>query len=459
VHVRALDPSATQPRSLRQRFVGTAEWAVAGDAIAQALHFVSNLILTRLLAPDIFGVMSVTYMVFYGMAMLSDLGLSAIVSRSPRGDEPRFLNVVWVLQNVQGALIAVVTLVLSGLLALEPVRGLFLPNSVYADRRLPMLIAAMSICGIVSGLQSTRVHWARRNLSIGPLTRMELGCQVATTVFIVMWAWIAPSAWALVAGWIFAQVIRTAASHLVLPGPPNRFEWERAAFQEIMAFGRWALMSSPLSFLLTSGDRLLLGALLGAQEMGLYSIAVLLVVALQNAVLKVLGTAAVPAMREVLRERPAELRQKIYRMQLPLAAACLVPAGALFMLGDNVVRILYDSRYSGAGWMLSALSLTLAVTHLNLIDQCLIALGRMKRLAALNGIRAVTLYALVGSGYAFFGSRGAILAIPAAAIVNAALALAVQKRLGLLDGRRELAALPLFAVGVTAGWLLRLALP
>jgi hypothetical protein len=193
--------------------------------------------------------------------------------------------------------------------------------------------------------------------------------------------------------------------------------------------------------------------------MGLYSIAVLLVVALQNAVLKVLGIAAVPAMREVLRKRPVELKEKVYRMHLPLAAACLVPAGALFVLADDIIRILYDARYSGAGWMLSALSLTLAVTHLNLVDQCLIALGRMKRLAVLNGIRAVTLFSLVGSGYAFFGWRGAILAIPAAAIVNATLALAVQKRLGLLDARRELSALPLFGVGVLAGWLLRLVLP
>ena len=40
--------------------------------------------------------MSIGYMVFTGLAMLSDIGLSSIVSRSQRGDEAKFLNVVWV---------------------------------------------------------------------------------------------------------------------------------------------------------------------------------------------------------------------------------------------------------------------------------------------------------------------------------------------------------------------------
>ena len=77
--------------------------------------------------------------------------------------------------------------------------------------------------------------------------------------------------------WLFGVGVRTALGHWKLPGPRNRVEWERKAFDEILEFGRWALVSSPVSFLLTSGDRLLMGALFTATDMGLYSIALLLV--------------------------------------------------------------------------------------------------------------------------------------------------------------------------------------
>ena len=448
--------SAQAKRSLKQRFVGSAGWALAGHFMAQVLRFGSNLILTRLLAPEMFGVMSVAYTVFTGIAMISDVGLGAIASQSRRGDEPRFLNVLWVVQVVRGVLMTLIGLVLAWALSLDAVHAWLPAQSVYADSRVPLLIAAMSLCGILDGFQSTRIFWARRNLSISSLTKMELACQVATTTFILVWAWVSPSIWALAVGWLFGEALRGVLSHIVLPGPANRFEWERAAFLEIMHFGKWVLISSPLSFLLTSGDRLLLGAFLGAQAMGLYSIAVLLVVALQSAILKVVGVAVQPALSEVVRDKPHELKKTVYRIRGPLGMACLIPAGALFVLGDTVIGLLYDKRYAGAGWMLSAVALTLAVTQLNVFDQCLIALGRMKRLSALNAVRLVALYAFVPLGYALFGARGAVAAIPAAALVNAGILLALQHHMGLLDVRRELAALPLFGVGMLAGWLIRL---
>lgn len=442
-------------RSLRQRFIGTAGWALAGHFMTQVLRFGSNLILTRLLAPEMFGVMSVAYMVFTGIAMLSDIGLGAIATQSRRGNEPRFLNVLWVVQVGRGVLMTLAALALGGLLSLDVVHALLPAASVYADPRVPLLIAAMSLIGIMDGFQSTRIYWARRNLSIRTLTKMELVCQVATTAFILTWAAITPTIWALAFGWIFGEALRTVLSHLVLPGPANRFEWDRAAFSEVIHFGKWVLISSPLSFLLTSGDRLLLGAFLGAGDMGLYSIAMLLVTALQTAILKVLGVAVQPALSEVVRDKPDELKKTIYRIRGPLGMACLIPAGALFMLGDTVISLLYDKRYAGAGWMLSAVALTLAVTQLNVFDQCLIALGRMKRLTALNAVRLVALYVLVPLGYALFGTKGALAAVPAAALVNAAILLGLQHHMGLLDIRRELAALPLFGIGVLAGWALR----
>ena len=133
-------------------------------------------------------------------------------------------------------------------------------------------------------------------------------------------------------------------------------------------------------------------------------------------------------------------------------------AGALLVLGDDFIAWFYDRRYAGAGWMLSALAVTLAVTSLNTFDQCLIAMRRMKRLSVLNAVRLVLLYSFVPIGHALFGARGAIAAIAAAALSNALVLLVVQRRMGLLDARRELTTLPLFAAGMLAGWIVERAL-
>ena len=445
--------------TLRQRLLGAARWTLLGHFAAQLLRLGSNLILTRLLAPDLFGVMSVGYTVFTGLAMISDFGLSAVVARSRRGDEPTFLNVVWVAQIGRGVLMTFGALGLSAALGLGAARALFPSHSVYVDPRLPGLLAVVSFYGIVSGLESTKSLWARRNLSLAALTKIELISQLGTTAFILIWAWNDPSIWALGVGWVFGVALRTVLTHWKLPGPRNRFEWDRTAFAEIIDFGKWALVSSPISFLLSSGDRLILGALLGANDMGFYAIALLLITALQSVVLKITGQSVQPALSEVVRDRPRELQRTLYRIRLPLDIACAVPAGALFVLGEWVVKLLYDNRYQPAGWMLSVLALTLAVTQFNVFDQCLIALGRIKLLSALNFVRLFALYALIPLFYFTWGVKGAVLAVPCSALVNTVILLCVQSRLGLLSIKQELRILPLFAAGVFAGWLCRMGLP
>ena len=451
----ALPTSPAVREGLKQRLFRAARWTLAGYASTQVLRLASNLILARLLAPEMFGVMAVGHVVIMGLRMFSDVGLGAGTIQSRRGDDPIYLNVVWIVQIARGAIITVCGLAFAGALTLAASAGWLPVHSVYADPLVPKLVALLSLSGLISGFDSTKVWWARRHLAFATLTKMELGCQIATTVFILVWARMAPSVWALAFGWLFSASLMMAATHLMLPGPINRWQWDRPAFREVFEFGKWTFVSSALSFLLTSGDRLLLGGFLTSTAMGLYSIAFELVNALQAAVVRLVGYTVLPALSEVARERPEQLRQTLYRVRLPLDIACVVTAGMIAVLGPTIVGILYDKRYSESGWMLSLLGTTLLATRLDVFDQCLLAVGRPKLLSLLNGARLIALYLLVPAGYWLFGIQGAVGAIAGCALVNTVTVLSVQGRLHLLDMRRELFAIPLYAIGLAAGGLAR----
>ena len=103
--------------------------------------------------------------------------------------------------------------------------------------------------------------------------------------------------------------------------------------------------------------------------------------------------------------------------------------------------------------MLSVLALTLVATRLNVFDQCLLAMGRIRLLTALNVVRLIALFVLIPLGHAVAGVPGAVVAVVASALFNGGCLLVVQHRFGLLDVRRELLALPLFGVGLAIGWL------
>ncbi len=444
-------PSLTNS-GLKQRLLRAAGWTLAGHGLSQVIRLASNLVLTRLLAPELYGVMAIGYVVITGLAMFSDIGLSSGAIRSKRGDDPKFLNVGWVVQIARGAIITLGALAVACMLHLAAGAGMFPLHSVYADPQVPVLLAVISVYGLFAGFESTKVWWARRHLSLGAITKIELGSQIATTIFQLCWAAVSPSLWTLAGGWLFGATLKAALTHAALPGPANRFEWDSRIFREIFDFGKWVFLSSSFSFLLTSGDKLLLGGLLDAATMGFYSIAFLLIGALQMAVLRVVGFAVLPALSETFRERPERLRQVIYSIRRPLDAVCLISAGATVMLGDTIVRLLYDQRYAPAGWMLSALAFTLVATRLDVFDQCLIAMGRVRLLSTLNGARLVTLYGMIPAGYLLFGAKGAVCAVAASALVNSVAVLVLQARLRLLNVRHELLAVPLFLIGLMAGW-------
>ena len=454
------DPGpALNQRSLKQRFLGATKWTLIGHVLSQLLRFGSSLILTRLLSPDLYGVMAVGYMVITGLTMMSDVGLASGVIQSKHGDDPTYLNVTWLVGIVRGVVIMLATLALGGALALGLGKSWLPVNSVFTDPRIPALLAVVSIYALVAGFESTRTLFARRQLKLEHLTKIDLACQLTSTVCILAWAWVSPSLWALTFGWIAGAVMKTVLTHAALPGPPNRIEWDRNAFKEIFNFGKWIFLSSTLTYFLQVGDRLLLGAYVDAETMGQYSIAILLMGALQTAVLKISSHAAMPALSEVARERPEEMKSTLYQMRLPMDLVCLLTAGALVYLGNPIVHSLYDARYAPAGWMLSLLGVSLVAARLDIFERCLVAMGRVKWLSAMNVARLIALYGLVPLGFCVGGTRGAIAGIAASFLANTIFILALQARLKLLDVRRELMAFPMLGAGLAVGWLVRQLLP
>ena len=437
---------------LKQRFLRAAGWTLVGHGLSLVLRLGSSLVLTRLLAPELYGVMAVGYVIMTGLHMFSDIGLNAGAIRSSRGDDPTFLNVGWVVQIARGMIVSLAGLAMAAALKLAGDSSWLPANSVYADSDIPLLVAVVSLSGVISGFESTKVWSAKRRLAFATLTKLDVSCQFASTLFILGWALVSPTIWALAGGAIFTALLKTVLTHWLLPGPSNRFEWDAPAFFEIIHFGKWVILSSAFTFLMANGDRLLLGGMLDSKSMGFYTTALVLIGAVHGAVANVVGSAVLPALSEMIRVKPADLQKTIYRIRWPLDLVCLLTAGALVMLGKPIIKLLYDPRYEPTGWMLSVLAMTLITTRLNVFDECLIAVGRIKLLSLLNAIRLVTLYCIVPAGYWLDGVDGAIMAVAVATLVNALAVLIMQRRVGLLDTTRELLALPIFAGGLLVGW-------
>lgn len=437
--------------SLKKRVLRAGGWSIAGYATSQAIRLGSTLIMTRLLAPEMFGVMTIATMVAVILNLLSDIGLRQNIVQSRRGDEREFLDTAWTLQIARGVLLWAIALLLCFLLHHANLAGSFPPKSVYSAPELPYVIAVSSFSAVILGFESTKTATAYRRFEQKRIVQIELIGQILALIAMIAIGVATRSIWALVAGGLVATLSTTVLSHAWMRGPANRLRIDTGALRELAGFGKWVIVSSAVSVLASQGDRLLLGALMDAELLGIFAIAALIARAFENALQKLYMTVALPALSEVARSDPGRLGAVYYKLCFPSDLLLLFLTGFLFASGQLIIALLYDPRYSAAGGMLQILALSLFAVRYGVAQQIYLALGKPRYLAIVNVVRVVSLYTLVPGLFITFGPMGAIWGIALHSLSIVPFVYAFNVRLGLIDLRRELGVLLVLPLGYLAG--------
>lgn len=307
-------------------------------AVTQALRLASNLILTRLLFPEAFGIMALVSVALVGLAMFSDLGLGPAISQSPRGDEPDFLNTAWTLNVMRGGLLWLMTCALAWPMAL-----------LYQAPSLTALLPAAGLTLLIAGFNPTRIDTANRHLMLGRLTLLDLAAQVIGILSMIALAIALRSVWALVLGAILGSVAKLLLTWAFLPGRANRFRLEPEAARSLIHFGKWIFLSTACGFLLSQGDKAIFGAWLSLEQLGIYNIGwflasfpVLLAGAVTSRIL-------IPLYRDHPPAASAANAGRMRRLRFLVSGGTIGLLAVLGLVGMPLVGLLYDPRYAGAG--------------------------------------------------------------------------------------------------------------
>jgi O-antigen/teichoic acid export membrane protein len=395
--------------SLKGRAMKGGAVALGGFGAAQALRLASNLIMTRLLAPDAFGLMAVVLAIEILIGMLSDLGLDASIVRSKKGDDPAFLATARTMQLARSLFIALIMLAVAAALTPLASADIFPAASVYADPRLPWFMALMALSVAVTGFSAMRVALHNRTLNLVPVVRLELGSQLVAIAATVGGALAGFGAYALAAGAVFSAAAKVAGSHLFLSGPPARFGFDRTHFNEIFGYGKWLLLASTLGWLAQRGDQVVFGALFDKVAFGLYSIGVIWIFTGRNLIEMIQRRVAYPALAELHRERPHDLTRVYRRMRLVYEGGCLALFVAIVAFADVAVGILYPDDYEGVAHFIRLLSVSLLLAPYRLLSSVLLTAGDSRQYTVVSAVPGVALFALTPVIFKAAGVDAAIL--------------------------------------------------
>jgi O-antigen/teichoic acid export membrane protein len=433
------------PQSVKARTIRGTFWTIVNHGAGQILRFGSNIVLTRLLLPEAFGLMSLVWVFITGLEMLSDVGVGPAIIRSDRGDDPALLDTAWTVQIIRGFVLFGLSLLVAWPAA-----------KFYGQPDLMALIAVAGLGITIRGFTPTRVHALNRKVMLGRLTMMELICQLTTVSIMMVGAWLFHSVWALLIGTLAGDIVHVVLSYQILPGQHHRLRIDRKCFEEMVHIGRWIVVSTALTFAVGYLDRMVIGRLLTVRDLGIYSIAFQIVLAVLGVGRAVAGRVFFPVLSETIRENPELLYKRLRRARLVWIVPTTIGLLLLYLGGEKLIHLIYKPNYHDAGWMLRILAAGAVVGVLNHAGGVIWpALGEFRTNVGIMLVQVALSFAAMFTGYAMGGTVGFVVGVATVELLVYPVQSALIARRKLWQPEVDLPVLALGGLVIVLGWLWR----
>lgn len=423
--------------ALRARALRGTMITIASFGGSNVLRLASNLILTRLLFPEAFGLMALVQVVIVGLAMLSDTGVNMSILQNPRGLEPRFLRTAWTVQIGRGVLLWVATVALA-----LPVA------SFYGEPILATMLPVIGLTVLIDGLNSTKLYTANRAMLLGRITAIDFASQVAAIAIMIGLAFLLNSVWALVIGSVMGTLIKTVLSHTAMPGHRDRLGWDREVFGELFRFGKWILVSSIAGFLIGSADRAILGKYIDIATLGIFNIGYFLATVPRMLSNTVGGRVLMPVFVAIVDDVPEVVRAKLRRTRVPVVGGLLVLSIGIAVFGEWAIDLLYDPQYALAGPILVLLTLSSALPLItSAYSSMMLAHGKSQDFTIYVCTLAAVQTTILLYGVSYYGVIGALIAPALSTVLVYPLTAHLAARRGGWDPALDAACFALLAAG------------
>lgn len=399
--------------------VSASFYTLTGHVLTLSLRLGGNLILTRLLAPAAFGLMSIVDSFIISLWLLTDVGVQTKLVQDRRAQDEAFANVGWTLSILRGVILLVLMSV-----AARPVA------TFYEEPLLAWIMPAVGVSGFLSGLLSTNRQILTKQLRVGLVITTDLVGQVVGLLVMIAIAYVYRSIWGLVLGAMTATFVTLVLSHTVLPGQRNRIHWDRRVAREYASFGIWVLLSSTAAIFLTRADRLVLGKWIDPTELGVYSIAVGLSQPVLLLAFQLNDRVLLPFFSEVLSGWPERFRAHVWKKRLGLQSLLLGGNAFFVVFGDQLITFLYDPRYADAGSFLRLLALDTQVRLILAVSSLpLLASGHSRLYFWYSAFQGGAVFGAMLLGVSYAGVDGLILGRIAASTATLAVVAVLLRRI------------------------------
>jgi O-antigen/teichoic acid export membrane protein len=379
---------------LRRKAVSGVKWSSGATLAVFALEFTQLAILARWLAPGDFGLFALAVLVTGLAHVYADLGMANAIVQRESVSPQQLSSMLW-LGIAVALILALVLFVAAPAVA-----------ALYDEERLGALIGLASLSLLLAPASQEFAALLQKRLRFDVLAASDVTAAAGAAATAITLAYLGHGVQALVWGYL----VNAASRATVLIGfglrlwrPEARFN--RRDLDGYLRFGWYQMGERTINYLGFNLDKLLLGALIGAHGLGLYSVAYQLVMKPMQVVNPIVTRVAFPIFA-ILQADNARLREGFLH-GLRFIALLLFPAYAgMIVLAEPAVLALLGETWQPAIPILQVLCvLGFFYAIGNPMGSLIVAKGEVRTSFLLN-VWMVALYAAAIWSGAHWGAIG-----------------------------------------------------
>jgi lipopolysaccharide exporter len=337
---------------LRAKVFRGGAWLGSGSVTEQVFRFGRSMLLTRLLAPEAFGVMAVIMSASTAIHTITDIGIKEALIQNPRGTEEHYMGAAWWLALGRAVTLAFLVCLFAPLIA-----------KFYGNSEMTPLLRVSTLAVVFDGAFSSKAYITIKQMKFSKWATINHGGGIIGIVITVILSFLIRDVWALVLGLCSESAVRCTLSFIVCPYLPS-FSWDKEAMQDLLRFSKGLFGLTFLNLVFARTDIFVLAKLYPAAQLGLYSMAIYLAQTPVGYIMNLLGQTMLPTFSQIQNDlsRVNRIILQVSSLLLFLGLPALV---FVFFCGHSLLALVYGQRYSAAT---AALIAACAVGLVNLLN-------------------------------------------------------------------------------------------
>lgn len=363
-------------------------WTAVGSYSHYLFAFIVSAILSRLLTPDDFGIVSMVLVYTGFVDLLAEFGISATVVQKRYLDRKGLSTVFWFAFLIGLSLTAISVLI-------APVI-----ESFFNFDGLKIVVQVMSVKLFLVSLGTVPQGLMQKRLAFKKLAFVEIITTVLSGIIGIVLALLNWGFWALVVQGISLRVFRVLGYFITTRWLPL-FTLEKETLQDVISFSGNLLGFRVINYWSRNFDNLLIGRFFGSVQLGFYNQAYTLMMY----PIRLLTSVINPSLQPVFATAQDDPRKiaPTYLLLLEMISLITFPLGIfLHLFAGPVIRVLWGGQWEGSIPVFEILAfLTMVQPVTSTSGSVFIARNKTKLLFRLGTITSIILIGGIASGLPF----------------------------------------------------------